>query len=71
MEDENRIKSTEIDELNKDVKHLMDERALMKKKIFKDEQKLKSLQQIIIKDLNKKLAKKVSLNLNMLSTTLL
>jgi hypothetical protein len=63
LEDENRIKSTEIDELNKDVKHLMDERAIMKKKMFKDEQKLKSLQQIIVKDLNRKLAKKVSLHL--------
>lgn len=41
----------------------MDERAIMKKKMFKDEQKLKSLQQIIVKDLNRKLAKKVSLHL--------
>lgn len=60
MENETIMKSNEISELNKDVKHLMDERADMKRKAFKDEQKIKSLQHVVIKDLKTKLAKKVS-----------
>jgi peptidoglycan hydrolase CwlO-like protein len=60
LENENRIKTNEISELLKDVKHLMDERSEMKRKIFKDKQKLKSLQQIVIKDLKTSLSKSVS-----------
>lgn len=59
MENEAIIKSKEILELNKDIKHLMDERADMKRKAFKDEQKIKTLQHVIVKDLKSKLAQKV------------
>ena len=48
-----------MEELKKDVKHLMSERADMKRKAFKDEQKIKGLQQIVVKDLKHKLSKKV------------
>lgn len=61
LEDENRAKQHEIEELNKDVKHLMEERAQTSKKLFKDDQKIKSLQQIVVKDLKTRLAKKVVL----------
>lgn len=59
LENENKAKNDEIEELNKDIKHLMDVRAEMKKKTFKDEQKIKGLQQVVIKDLKAKLTKKV------------
>lgn len=59
LENENKAKNDEIEELNKDIKHLMDVRAEMKKKTFKDEQKIKGLQQVVIKDLKAKLSKKV------------
>ncbi|CAI2382044.1 unnamed protein product [Moneuplotes crassus] len=58
LENENKVKADEIEELNKDIKHLMDLRAEMKKKAFKDEQKIKGLQQVVIKDLKTKLSKK-------------
>ena len=59
LENEIKIKSNEINELNKDVKHLMDERADMRRKIIKDEQKIKGLQSVVIKDLKSKLSKRV------------
>ena len=61
LENENKIKSNEINELNKDVKHLMDERADMRRKIIKDEQKIKGLQSVVIKDLKSKLTKRVNI----------
>lgn len=57
METEAKAKDTEISELNKDIKHLMDERTVMKTKQFEVDQKLKSLRQITIKDLHRKITK--------------
>ena len=58
LENENKIKSNEIEELTKDVKHLMDVRSELKRKNFKNEQKIKGLQQVVVKDLKTKLSKK-------------
>lgn len=60
LEDESKIKDSEMEELSKDVKHLMDERAKMQKKIFKLDQQVKGYQQITIKDYKQKVSKKVN-----------
>ena len=65
LEDEDRIKSNEISSLSMQVsktryqKQLQDETTLLKQRIFKDNQKIKTLKQIIIKDLKAKLVIKV------------
>ena len=59
LEDEVKLKESEINEMKLDISNLMDERTKVHRKCFKLDQRVKGLQQVTIKDYKQKVSKKV------------